>query len=278
MLVAEYKKRKRNVFLQGKRLYFETARRKKSKQHIVLSASHLFITFASNIAFNVARNYHAHSYATDNSVSTAASAGYFAFVLTTVIFSSLSGFFNVIVYLSLKKPHVEDDSSELLAKYSMRKSIRSVDNITDVTGGYKPKTSCSFNSCTIISNPSASLCANTNDFGIFMGGEDDDEDDNGDEDDIESNTSVSFRWPLHDMMEFNNSSRSPLTSESSNTWLQGEFWSAMDNEGGVDVIFEEGIHGDEWCLRMRHDFFHIFAAALFLILFHLYPCYDMQYF
>jgi len=178
--VVDRKKRYLNQFLQGKRLYIETARKNKSRQNLVLGASHAFVSIFCNALFLVGRML------AQSVVNPHVS---FAIILAGLISTTLTGFFNVLIYLKVKKPQYEDTNSELLAKHSMRKSIRSVEHIFYVTGGYKPKLpSKKFNG-------GPGTATNTiPDFGIFMGGDEED-DFSGDEDSLHA---VTFRLPVDD--------------------------------------------------------------------------------
>ncbi len=156
----EIEKRKKNKYLQGKRLYIETARRNKSKESLILSGSHLFATFGANCLHQISRNY-----AWDDS---------FGFELFAVIMTTLTGFLNAVIYLSVKKLSKSDDAnSELLSKHSIRKSIRSVENISVVSGGYQPKSQSK------LARSGTAIGTSTMDFGIYMGsdGSEHDEDD-----------------------------------------------------------------------------------------------------
>jgi len=162
MLHIEMEKRKKNKCLQGKRLYMETARRNKSKQSIILAGSHLFVTFGANCLHEISRNY-----SWDNS---------FGFELFAVIMTTMTGGLNAIIYLSVKKLSKSDDAiSELLSKHSIRKSIRSIENISVVSGGYQPKNKSR------LAQSGTDVRISTMDFGIYMGSENDDSENDGDD-------------------------------------------------------------------------------------------------
>lgn len=165
----EVKKRKSKVASQGKTLFMETARKKKSKTYITVTSGHLLTSLLTSSLYRSIRLLHEDT----NS---------FALILTGLILITLQGFFNVVIYISTKKILLDDGFSDILERHSLRKSIKSIHNVPLVTGGYKPKTSLT--TCATIT-----ASANTTDFGIFIGGDDEDE---------TYSPNVSFKRPLCD--------------------------------------------------------------------------------
>lgn len=159
MLVMEYKKRKLNRFLQGKRLFMEKARRNKSMQFIKLALAHLLVFATSDILFN-----------TSIIFSCYVGTGGFAFEIIGLILETSAGFFNAIIHLKMKQPQSEAENSELLTRHSLRKS--SVESVILISGGFKPKMRNLLVEPTVINN----LSNNITDFGIFIGEEEDDDD------------------------------------------------------------------------------------------------------
>jgi len=153
MLGIESKKRRLHRSLHGKRLFMETARKKKSKQYLLVCTLHLFIYTIASIMCN--RLWRDESLAYD---------------LVAAICATSTGLVNVIVYLKvLKKPQDEVENYQLLTKHSLRKST--VESIIHISGGFQPD----------MHDRSVSLASNnvskdTTDFGIFIGGDDDDDD------------------------------------------------------------------------------------------------------
>jgi len=152
MGVVEIRKRRTNRLLLGKRQYIEAARKNKSKQNFILACSHLVITFGIHIIYRTSLNY-------GNSTET------FTFTLLGILLTTLNGFFNAILYLCVKNRKSDDaNSSMLLSKHSIRKSIRSVENVSYVSHGYRPKKFTSYRTV---------VHTSTQDFGIYCGSEDD---------------------------------------------------------------------------------------------------------
>jgi hypothetical protein len=210
-VLGEIKKRKLHQKSQGKILFMETARKKKSTQHITVTVAHLIISIVVCVVAQLSGLY-------QMKLSDAESS--FAFVLVGVVAYTLLGFFHVMIYLLLiKKTQIEDNFSDLLERHSLRKSIRSVSNVPLVTGGYKPK-----NSATTIACHSAG--ANTTDFGIFVGVDEDEED----EFNCES-PNLSYRKRLAD--------KDGLFSTCILGPSEGE-----DVENAVDVIHEGTVESD----------------------------------
>eukprot|EP01083_Nonionella_stella_P140431 430625_1 len=195
MGAVEIRKRRTNKLLLGKRQYIEVARKNKSKQNFILACSHLVITFGTNSMYRASLNY-------GNSTET------FTFTLLGILLTTLNGFFNAILYLCVKNRKSDDaTSSMLLSKHSIRKSIRSVENVSYVSHGYRPKKFTSYRTV---------VHTSTQDFGIYCGSEDDcdDDDDYGGHGDgvyggcyrseQASSTNdglVSFRDPIESSME-----------------------------------------------------------------------------
>jgi hypothetical protein len=173
---SELKKRKTHKESQGKVLFMETARKKKSKQQIFFAVAHLGASILLSVLYFSSRNVFS---------STTREHQSFAYLLAGVVAYNLLGFFHVIIYLSIKKTQIEDSFSSLLERHSLRKSIRSVRNVPLVSGGYKPKTSA-------ISTGYLSASANTTDFGIYMGGAEDMEDEVNEEESNSKSLSFSF--------------------------------------------------------------------------------------
>ena len=173
---GELKKRKTHKESQGKVLFMETARKKKSKQHIFYSVAHLGASILLSLLYFPSRNVLFFSTTRENQR--------FAYLLTGVVAYNFLGLFHVIIYLSIKRTQIEDSFSSLLERHSLRKSIRSVRNVPLVSGGYKPKTSA------ISTGLSAS--ANTTDFGIYMGCAEDMEDEVNEEEANSKSLSFSF--------------------------------------------------------------------------------------
>ena len=170
----EVKKRKSKKASQGKTLFMETARKKKSKTYITVTSGHLLTSLLTSSLYRSIRLLHED---TNKKYS-------FALILTGLILITLQGFFNVVIYISTKKILLDDGFAEILERHSLRQSIKSIHNVPLVTGGYKPKTSLT----TCATNTAS---ANTTDFGIFIGGEDEDEDET-------YSPNVSFKRPLCD--------------------------------------------------------------------------------
>jgi len=158
MGAVEIRKRRTNKLLLGKRQYIEVARKNKSKQNFILACSHLVITFGTNSMYRASLNY-------GNSTET------FTFTLLGILLTTLNGFFNAILYLCVKNRKSDDaTSSMLLSKHSIRKSIRSVENVSYVSHGYRPKKFTSYRTV---------VHTSTQELGIYCGSEDDcDDDDN----------------------------------------------------------------------------------------------------
>ena len=157
MLGIEIKKRSLSRSLQGKRLFMETARKKKSKQYLLVCALHLLTYAIASIMTNrMWRNQN------------------LAFDLVASICTTSTGLVNVIIYLKvLKKAQEEVENFHLLNKHSLRKST--VESIIHISGGFQPDKHA----------PSALFASNntskaTTDFGIFIGDDDDDDDDEED--------------------------------------------------------------------------------------------------
>lgn len=158
-VVNENRKRKRNQSSQGKVLFMETACKKKSRQLIHITVGHLLVTLIASCLFRSSRFHE---------INLHHKCG-FAFVLVGIVAMTLRGSFHVLIFLSINRAQIEDNFSELLERHSLRKSIRSVLNVPFVTQGYKPKCG-SMTSCV-----TKSISANTTDFGIFIGGDEDEE-------------------------------------------------------------------------------------------------------
>lgn len=158
MIGIETRKRRLNRSLQGKRLFMETARKKKSKQYLLVCALHL-LTYAivCTMTNRLWRNKS------------------FAYDLVASICATSTGLINVIVYLKvLKTPQEEVENSHLLTKHSLRKST--VESIIHISGGFQPDKH--MNSVSFASN---NVSKDTTDFGIFIGGDDDDDDEEDDD-------------------------------------------------------------------------------------------------
>ncbi len=162
-VLYELRKRKLHKESQGKILFMETARKKKSTQHIGVTIAHLITSTVVYIFYFSVRRF-------QSKVDHVGSS--FALTLAAIVSYTLLGFFHSLIYLSIKKTQIEDNFSDLLERHSLRKSIRSVRNVPLVSGGFKPK-----NSAVTIACNSHNASANTTNFGIFIGC-DEDEDDN----------------------------------------------------------------------------------------------------
>ena len=200
MIFFEWRRRKLNSRLQGKTLYIETARKKKSRHKIIFTAAHLLVLFVSNFK-DFSRLFFT---STEDRTC-------FAMVFIGTVLTTLNGFFNAIIYLYVRKPQVEENNNSLLlAKHSIRKSIRSIENVTYVTGGYKPKSKQTIGTLSKSLSTDAGACPNITNFGIFVGSDDEEDDD------MESGTS--FMKPLNDR-DLNRasliSSETALTKENS---------------------------------------------------------------
>ena len=163
MFVIEYKKRKLNRFLQGKRLFMEKARKNKSGHYIMLASVHFLVFATSNMLFNTA-------IILSNNVST----GYFSLSIIGPILETSAGFFNAMIHLKMKNPQSEAHNSSLLTKHSLRKSS-TLENVILISGGFEPKTK-NYLVKPIIHN---NVSSRTTDFGIFIGDDDDDDEEEG---------------------------------------------------------------------------------------------------
>lgn len=119
-LVMEVLKRRNNSELTGKRLYFETARQRKSRFILTQMGVNVLALF---LCFSI---FHSRNLVDKQS---------FPFVLTEVVLDTLFGFFIVLIFLKIKLPA---DSFET-SKFSLRRSVRSKETFHFVTGGYVPK-------------------------------------------------------------------------------------------------------------------------------------------
>lgn len=219
MGVVESRKRRANKILLGKRQYIEAARKNKSKQNFILACSHLVLTFGTNCMYRASLNF----------VNSPRS---FTFSLVGILLTTLNGFFNAVLYLCIKNRKSDDaTSSMLLSKHSIRKSIRSVENISYVSQGYRPKKFTSYRTV---------VHASTNDFGIYCGSEDDCDDDDcgsyGDGvcvgqscrlDQVSSEGLVSFKDPIEMPMEDLDHRHLVHLSLSKGS---------ANNDGGVDIF------------------------------------------
>jgi hypothetical protein len=141
---VERRKKNENVALQGKRRYQEQYRRKKSIHIYILMVCYVVALWLSFL-FSLASRYISQF------------DGGYPIVLLGVILDTLFGFCIVIVYTKLRRPMNETKEN---SKYSIRRSVQSRESLSIVTGGYKPKRSQKTD-CTL------------ENFGIYMGNDDD---------------------------------------------------------------------------------------------------------
>lgn len=121
-LVTEMRKRKNGQSLQGKRLFFEAARKKKSRYFLTQMFAHVA---AIIVFFGI---FHALRYKCTN--------GGFPAMLVGSVLHTLFGAAAVAIFLSVKLPR---NDNNIGSKFSLRRSVRSQDNFNLVTGGYVPK-------------------------------------------------------------------------------------------------------------------------------------------
>jgi len=179
----------------------ETARKKKSKQYLLVCALHLLTYAIASIMTN--RMWRNKSLAYD---------------LVASICATSTGLVNVIVYLKvLKKPQEEVENSHLLTKHSLRKST--VESIILITGGFQPD-----KHAPSVSFASNNISKDTTDFGIFIG-DDDDDDDEEDDDFYDCKLRTPRTLALHPVQEGALQSQTQCSNSNNSTQIGEESFS-----------------------------------------------------